>query len=231
MDIERCEPGRRDIASRFFHREEVRYLNTVLPSARDDAFYKLWTLKESFVKSTGRGLDLPLRSFWVDIHRMPPRLDCAEVTGNYSLFLSGAVTFWDRLSVGAELTYYFGNLERHSTIDYDNSSYRSWDTGTKHHVYGISGKFGIQYEQDFSGFVLCVGTAAAGNALKLKEGSRIKLGDCDVSTKYDSEKKITYTNFKLFSFEYADSEGAQTDNTAPQPIVDEGELDDSRLPF
>ena len=68
----------------------------------------------------------------------------------YSLFLSGAVTFWDRLSVGAELTYYFGNLERHSTIDYDNSSYRSWDTGTKHHVYGISGKFGIQYEQDFS---------------------------------------------------------------------------------
>lgn len=87
VDIERCEPGRRDIASRFFHREEVRYLNTVLPSARDDAFYKLWTLKESFVKSTGRGLDLPLRSFWVDIHRMPPRLDCAEVTGNYSLFL------------------------------------------------------------------------------------------------------------------------------------------------
>ena len=68
----------------------------------------------------------------------------------YSLFLSGAVTFWDRLSVGAELTYYFGNLERHSTIDYDNSSYRSWDTGTKHHVYGISGKFGLQYEQGFS---------------------------------------------------------------------------------
>lgn len=88
-----------------------------------------------------------------------------------------------------------------------------------------------EYEQDFSGFVLCIGTAAAGNALKLKEGSRIKLGDCDVSTKYDAEKKITYTNFKLFSFEDADSEGAQTDNTALQPTVDEGELDDSRLPF
>ena len=47
VDIERCEPGRRDIASRFFHREEVRYLNTVLPSARDDAFYKLWTLRRA----------------------------------------------------------------------------------------------------------------------------------------------------------------------------------------
>ena len=54
---------------------------------RDDAFYKLWTLKESFVKSTGRGLDLPLRSFRIDIHRMPPRLECDEVSGAYSLFL------------------------------------------------------------------------------------------------------------------------------------------------
>ena len=51
VDIEKCEQGRRDIASRFFHREEVRYLNTLLPSMRDKAFYQLWTLKESFVKS------------------------------------------------------------------------------------------------------------------------------------------------------------------------------------
>lgn len=71
----------------------------------------------------------------------------------------------------------------------------------------------------------------AGNALKLKEGSRIKLGDCDVSTKYDAEKKVTYTNFKLFSFEDTDAEAAQTDNTAPQPTVDDGEVDDDRLPF
>ena len=87
VDIERCEPGRRDVASRFFHKDEVRYLNSLLPSMRDGAFYKLWTLKESFVKSTGRGLDLPLRSFRIDIHRMPPRLECDEVPGAYSLFL------------------------------------------------------------------------------------------------------------------------------------------------
>ena len=87
VDIERCEPGRRDVASRFFHKDEVRYLNSLLPSMRDDAFYKLWTLKESVVKSTGRGLDLPLRSFRSDIHRMPPRLECDEVSGAYSLFL------------------------------------------------------------------------------------------------------------------------------------------------
>lgn len=87
VDIEKCEQGRRDIASRFFHKEEIRYLNSLLPTARDDAFYSLWTLKESFVKSTGRGLDMPLRSFWVDIRRGTPRLECAEVSEPYSLFL------------------------------------------------------------------------------------------------------------------------------------------------
>lgn len=52
-----------------------------------------------------------------------------------------------------------------------------------------------------------------------------------MSTKYDADKKITYTNFKLFSFEDADGDASQSNNTAPQPVVDEGEIDDNRLPF
>ena len=83
-----------------------------------------------------------------------------------------------------------------------------------------------EYEQDFSGFVLAIGTAAAKKAACLKEGERIKLGDVDVTTKYDKEKKVTYTNFKMFSFEVeGDESSSQT--TDPQPTVD----DDSRLPF
>ena len=64
----------------------------------------------------------------------------------------------------------------------------------------------------------------------LKEGERIKLGDVDVTTKYDKEKKVTYTNFKMFSFEVeGDESSSQT--TDHQPTVDDGEIDDSRLPF
>ena len=78
-----------------------------------------------------------------------------------------------------------------------------------------------EYEQDFSGFVLSIGTAAAKKAACLKEGERIK---------YDKEKKVTYTNFKMFSFEVeGDESSSQT--TDPQPTVDDGEIDDSRLPF
>lgn len=87
-----------------------------------------------------------------------------------------------------------------------------------------------EYEQDFSGFVLAIGTAAAKKAAGLKEGNRIKLGDVDVTTKYDKEKKVTYTNFKMFSFEF-DGEEPRDSSTEPQPTVDEGEIDDNRLPF
>lgn len=91
-----------------------------------------------------------------------------------------------------------------------------------------------EYEQDFSGFVLAIGTAAAHKAAGLKQGDRIKLGDVDVSTKYDREKKVTYTNFRMFSFEVengSNSSGGSGASTDPQPAVDEGELDDNRLPF
>lgn len=86
-----------------------------------------------------------------------------------------------------------------------------------------------QYDQDFSGFISFIGTAAASKAAKLKEGDRIKLGDIDVTNTYDKEKKITYTNFSVYTFEV---EGAQGSQTAPAPEVDDGEPeDDERLPF
>lgn len=88
IDIERCAPNRRDVASRFFHKDEVRYLDSLPLYARDDAFYSLWTLKESFVKSTGRGLDMPLRSFCIRMRSSaPPQLICTDVSQPYSLFL------------------------------------------------------------------------------------------------------------------------------------------------
>lgn len=63
-----------------------------------------------------------------------------------------------------------------------------------------------EYETDFSGFVSFIGSAVATKALALKERDRIKLGDVDVSNKYDKEKNVTYTNFKIFSFESPDAE-------------------------
>ena len=88
-----------------------------------------------------------------------------------------------------------------------------------------------EYEQDFSGFVSFIGTVSAKKASCLKKGDRIKLGDVDVTTNYNKEKKVTYTNFKCFSFDVlSETKDASTD-IGNQPVVDSGEVDDSRLPF
>lgn len=90
-----------------------------------------------------------------------------------------------------------------------------------------------EYENDFGGFVSFVGTAAAQKAANLKERDRIKLGDVDVTNRYDKERNTTFTNFKIFSFEMADGAQSQQSKstTEPQPHVDDGEIDDDRLPF
>lgn len=61
-----------------------------------------------------------------------------------------------------------------------------------------------EYEQDFGGFIVFVGTACAKKALSLKKGDRIKLGDVDVSNRYDQKSGKEYTNFKVFSFDTMD---------------------------
>lgn len=90
------------------------------------------------------------------------------------------------------------------------------------------------YEQDFGSYVAFIGTAAAAKAARLTDKDRIKLGDVDVSTKYDKEKKIMYTNFKVFSFETEDEfNGTKNNAEAKAEAKNEPELeiDDSNLPF
>ena len=71
----------------------------------------------------------------------------------YQVFFGAGVTFWKRLSLGAEVIYYFGNIDKVTNMDYANSSYRSVNSGTDLSVNGTTGKFGLQYEQKLGGDV------------------------------------------------------------------------------
>lgn len=97
-----------------------------------------------------------------------------------------------------------------------------------------------QYEQDFGGYITFIGSAAANKALKLKEKDRIKLGDVDVDNKYVKEKDITYTNFKVFSFDGPDEIDSQPrqQHSDTQSVIDafvdsvgDGDIDDEFLPY
>lgn len=92
-----------------------------------------------------------------------------------------------------------------------------------------------QYEQDFSGFVAFVGADNASKAAGLHEKDRIKLGEVDVSTKYDKEKKREWVNYTCFGFELSGSNQASSEssNTATDGAnpVDGDVLSDGEVPF
>lgn len=70
-DVEPVTEMDPEIARRFFAPGEYAYLLGAEPARRQETFFRLWTLKESFVKATGLGMALPLEAFWVDLAASP----------------------------------------------------------------------------------------------------------------------------------------------------------------
>lgn len=65
-DVERVRPDKMRVAERFFAEEEKAWIYQAGETAeRDRRLFRLWTMKESFLKVTGRGMALPLRDFTV----------------------------------------------------------------------------------------------------------------------------------------------------------------------
>lgn len=64
IDIEKvCPIWYVDIAKRFFKNDEYNWLLAQNDKNKLEDFYKLWTLKESYIKMMGTGLSMPLDSF------------------------------------------------------------------------------------------------------------------------------------------------------------------------
>ena len=97
------------------------------------------------------------------------------------------------------------------------------------------------YEQDFGGFVRFVGDAATkiaqynGRDAKDNGGNpvvRVRLGDVDTTNTYNREKRVTYTNHVVFSFDYPNGEdnsanNNQTQNTDTKTADDYAAIPDS----
>ncbi|OAB47895.1 4'-phosphopantetheinyl transferase family protein [Paenibacillus antarcticus] len=68
IDIEQMLDINLEIAKRFFTLREYEDLMQKDSSEQRNYFYKLWTLKESYIKAVGKGLHIPLNSFSMDIN-------------------------------------------------------------------------------------------------------------------------------------------------------------------
>ena len=62
-DIERVRNVQEGMAERFFTQNEIQYLNQYDGENRQHEFFRIWTMKESYMKMTGEGMKLGLDSF------------------------------------------------------------------------------------------------------------------------------------------------------------------------
>lgn len=77
VDIEKIGVSDTKIAKRFFSECEYKELLSVKMD-RNEMFYKLWTLKESYIKYTGNGLKTPLDSLVFDMSNGNAKLKFPE---------------------------------------------------------------------------------------------------------------------------------------------------------
>lgn len=73
VDIEQIVPINISVADQFFSKEEVKPLGQQPCDQRLQHFYRLWTLKESYIKAVGKGLSIPLNSFSFNVTENPIR--------------------------------------------------------------------------------------------------------------------------------------------------------------
>ena len=87
-DIEMVKPFRWPVAKRVFAEEECRWLSSEEEQGRgDEAFCRLWTLKESFLKATGKGFAFPVREASFSFAERQPILQLNEQRElSYSFF-------------------------------------------------------------------------------------------------------------------------------------------------
>ncbi len=77
IDVERLDRQTdAALAERYFSPPEIEYLHGKADEqGRQDAFLRIWTLKESFIKAIGTGLQTPLADFaFVDIDSPTPKI-------------------------------------------------------------------------------------------------------------------------------------------------------------
>jgi 4'-phosphopantetheinyl transferase len=108
-DVERVRAGYdgADIAGRFFAPGEAASLAALPEGTRSEAFFRVWTAKEAYLKGRGEGLGFPLDAFEVSVEGHGPRRlrahrDAGEIARWWLVPLSPAPRWAAALAVTGE---------------------------------------------------------------------------------------------------------------------------------
>jgi 4'-phosphopantetheinyl transferase len=97
-----------EIAKHSFAAAEYEYLKSLPPGRQREAFFRIWTLKEAYIKAEGKGLSIPLDSFHFRFSAGNPIEVTLELTGESN---PGVWSFFEfqpgpdyRIAIGAQKT-------------------------------------------------------------------------------------------------------------------------------
>ncbi len=90
IDIENTRKCNLNLAKRYFHQEEYIYLSSLPKEEQDEAFTRIWTQKEAFVKCTGQGIADNFKSFAVGLPLQSSETDFVQATINFDSMIPTA---------------------------------------------------------------------------------------------------------------------------------------------
>lgn len=105
----------------------------------------------------------------------------------YKLFVTGGVTFFKHLSIGAQFDFYFGNLDKNYNTTIADASYNSIQNNTNLQMRAYGGTFGVQYERALSTKSTLALGATYSTKAKMKgdyKDSRFSVGSAQTDTLY-----------------------------------------------
>ena len=70
------------IADRFFHPKEIEKIRSAKKENQIELFYRIWVLKESYIKATGEGLQTPLNEFQIYLENNRPQILIDDIIQN-----------------------------------------------------------------------------------------------------------------------------------------------------
>jgi hypothetical protein len=114
----------------------------------------------------------------------------------YQLFGGMGASLWSNFSVGAELIYVFGNLDKDTRMSFDDNTYRSIYSGYTLQLNAVTGKFGVQYEKPLSNGLTLTAGATYRMGAKLKgyaKGYQYAAVSGVVDTTYNAKRNFTDT--------------------------------------
>lgn len=66
VDIQEVVPVKAGLAERFFTEDECRQLKELTEAQREQLFFRMWSIKESYIKFTGKGMKQGIDTFEID---------------------------------------------------------------------------------------------------------------------------------------------------------------------